>query len=544
MMIRLFCTLVVVLFAASSVHGQDKYVSPVNFAITLAGNVGEIRTDHFHTGIDIKALKGSGSPIYAVADGVVSRVGVSPWGYGNVLYVTHADGAVSVYAHLEGFVPEITKWVRSQQLAKKSFTVDLYPGKLFPVKQGQQIARLGNSGSSGGAHLHFEIREPNSGCPLNLIAAGIYHVPDREKPTLRSIKLYELDTVDGVVLHRLKQSVTPSDTATLRLRSVGYLAYEVIDYKDGKSNTMGIYSIEQQVDGVTNFSFAIDKVDFGTGKYMNSFTAYAENQASKIDVLRAYVSENNQLKIYKNIVNRGVISAGKDTIGVRAVIADDVGNQRITSFKIIRDTTSRQQATPGNTLAVRWNKPFNHSESKMAVTITQGSLFDDARLEFSEQNGIYTIGSRDVPLYKPMWVSLSIPDDMTGGSMGIVSVGRDGKIVAWNGGTYKNGRITASLKRFGDYKIAQDTIKPRISALSLGEKGGKLLKFKLSDNLSGVSDYSMTINGEWVLAEYDGKTATLSYRFSRNKIAVNHDVVVVVTDACNNSSTFKKRVQW
>ena len=149
--------------AAVKNYGAEYYRSPVGFTITLAGNVGEIRSDHFHTGMDIKALQGIGSPVYAVADGYVSRIGVSPTGYGNVLYVTHPNGETSVYGHLNGFAPQIARWVRARQYAKRSFRVDLYPERdQFPVKKGERIAFLGNSGSSGGPHLHFEIRDAPS----------------------------------------------------------------------------------------------------------------------------------------------------------------------------------------------------------------------------------------------------------------------------------------------------------------------------------------------------------------------------------------------
>ncbi|MCC8062075.1 MAG: M23 family metallopeptidase, partial [Rikenellaceae bacterium] len=193
--------------SAGKTFGAEYYRSPVGFAITLAGNVGEIRSDHFHTGMDIKALQGVGSPVYATADGYVSRVGVSPTGYGNVLYVTHPNGETSVYGHLNAFAPQIARWVRAQQYAKQSFLVDLYPAKgQFPVAKGERIAFLGNTGSSGGPHLHFEIRDAQ-GRPRNLIAQKVFQVADRVPPVVSRILLYEVDSARGVPFRTLRQSV-------------------------------------------------------------------------------------------------------------------------------------------------------------------------------------------------------------------------------------------------------------------------------------------------------------------------------------------------
>lgn len=539
-MIKIVVAAILFSITVESVIAQQKYVSPVNFPIVLAGNVGELRTDAFHAGIDIKGMKGIGSPVYAVADGYVSRIGVSAWGYGNVLYVTHRDGSTSVYAHLDRFTSKIAQWVRSQQYAQKSFTVNLYPSQSqFPVKQGEQIAMLGNSGSSGGAHVHFEIRDPRTGFPMNLIKRGFYDVPDAVKPTLKSIKLYEIETVDGVDVHRLKRSATPSDTLTFRLRDRGYIAYEVVDYKDGKSNTMGVYSIEQSVNGLQNFGFKLDYIDFNKGRFINTLTKYDARQASRSDVIRAYVSPNNTLAIYTDVLDRGVITADVEPIDVECVITDDASNRTLTKFKIVKDNTpSSLKREEG--MAVKWNRDFNYPNGRLGVSIASGSLYEDEFLEFDESgDGIFRIGRADVPLQKPIWVSVK---ETAKEKAGFVLVGSKGKL-SWVGGVYKDGQLSASLKKFGNYRIMQDTIPPTITVMDLASKSARL-RFRLGDNLSGVDSYTLTVDGAWELAEYDGKSATLTHTIKRNATPVQHNVVLVVTDGKNNKKTYKKSVSW
>lgn len=545
MKIRYSILSILTILVSVTATSQPKYVSPVTFPLLLAGNVGELRTDAFHAGIDIKGMQGIGSPVLAVADGHVSRIGVSPWGYGNVLYVTHGDGAMSVYAHLDGFVPEIAKWVRVQQYAKKSFAVDLYPSATqFPVKQGKQIAMVGNTGNSGGAHVHFEIRSPRTGFPINIISEKIFDISDREKPTLKSIKLYEIDTLNGIEIHRLKRSATPSDTLNFRLRNRGYLAYEVVDYKDGKSNTMGIYSIEQRVGGDVNFSFQQDFVDFNKGRYMNAFVEYAAHRASKLDVIRAFVSPNNGLAIYKNVKNRGVITATDIPQVVQTTIMDDAGNVRQAKFIISKDQTpSLPLSCDQNQKTIFWNRDFNHRFSDAAITISKGSLYEDAIMEFDAKGELYVVGDADIALQKAAWLSLAVQSGVNTNKVGIVSLGKNNKI-SWIGGQFKDGRVSAAIKRLGNYAISQDTVPPKILPQSLAEKGGSQLRFRITDDLSGISTYTLTIDGAWELAELDGKTGTLVHKIKRNSTPVNHLVELVITDSRNNMTKFKKTIQW
>lgn len=539
---KIFTAILMALFCTAT--AQQKYISPVDFPLLLAGNVGEIRSGAFHAGIDIKGMKGLDSPVVAVADGYVWRVGVSPWGYGNVLYIKHKDGATSVYGHLHRFAPKIAAWVRSQQYARKSFSVDLYPtATQFVVRQGERIAGVGNSGSSFGAHLHLEIRDPQSGQPINTIKQGIYKIPDSERPVLKSISLYEIDTILGIEVHRLKATVSSLEQMKFTLRSTGYLVYEAVDYKDGKSNTMGVYSIDQRVNGAVNYSFAMDRIDFTKGKYVNTHVEYAAHRDSKFDMIRAYISPNNNLSIYRNVVNRGIIRATNQPIEVETTITDDAGNSTVAKIQIAKDNSICPPIEVAGRKAVSWNKAYGHTAQSFSVNIANGTLYQDELLEFSENDGTYTVGTPEVAINKPVTISALAPQGIDPSKAGLVIVGSN-KSQVWVGGTFAQGRVTASVSRLGRYKVTQDITAPTITALNLGEKGGSTLRFKLSDNLSGISTYVLTIDGAWALAEYDGKTSTLTHQFKRSATPKNHNLVLTVTDAKNNRTTYNKILKW
>ena len=551
--------------AAERVYGAEYYRSPVGFAITLAGNVGEIRSDHFHTGIDIKALQGVGSPVYAAAAGYVSRVGVSPTGYGNVLYVTHPNGETSVYGHLDSFVPQIARWVRGQQYAKRSFRVDLYPAKgQFPVAKGERIASLGNSGSSGGPHLHFEIRDAQ-GRPRNLIAQKVFQVADRVAPVVSRILLYEVDSARGVPYRALRRSVAvrtlpdgtavPEDTL-LRLGKRGYLAYEVIDYKDGRSNTLGVYGIEQRVDGEVNFSFAIDRLDFATTGYVNTFVDYPENhRARKASVLRAWVSPHNKLGVYgaeRKAVD-GMISVGaEDSRSVETVVTDDAGNRTVLKFRIGCDPKLCGEVPQGEPVA--WWSGAKFELPGAEVEVPGGALYESmilaAALDTVCGLPVVRVGLPDIPLQKAATVSIAAPElpvSLRGKAL-VVAVDDKGKRMsiggAWDGAMQ---RVVASAKQLGRWGVAVDTVAPVIRPVYAGGAtipAGKPLKWTVTDDLSGITHYILTVDGKWELLAWDPKSRTMAHTPTRGAAPIKHNVVLTVDDAKGNVKTWKGTYIW
>lgn len=551
--------------AAGKTYGAEYYRSPVGFAITLAGNVGEIRSDHFHTGIDIKALQGVGSPVYATADGYVSRVGVSPSGYGNVLYVTHPNGETSVYGHLNGFAPQIARWVRERQYAKRSFRVDLYPAKeQFPVKQGERIASLGNTGSSGGPHLHFEIRDAQ-GRPRNLVAEGIFKVADRVPPTVTRILLYEVDSARGVPYRTLRRSVAvrtlpdgtavPEDTV-LKLGKKGYLAYEVIDYKDGRSNTMGVYGIEQRVDGEVNFNFAIDRLDFATNAYVNTFVDYPENhRARRTSVLRAYVSPHNRLRVYgpSRGVSDGIISVPESGVRhVETVFTDDAGNRTVLKFRIAKGEDLGVDAPQGEPVSWATGRTFRLPGA--SVVIPGAALYESMLLSAGRDTvgglPVVRIGSSDVPLQKAATVSLAapeLPESLRSKAL-LVTVGDNGKPGSVGGGwDAESQQVAAQVKRLGCFAVAVDTLAPVVKpvyASGAGIPAGKSLKWTVTDDLSGISRYTLTVDGRWELLVWDPKSRMMEYVPVRGTEPVKYSVVLTVRDAKGNVKTFKGNYIW
>ena len=284
------------------------FVSPVSFPVLLSANYGELRGNHFHSGIDVKTQGVINKPIRAIADGTVVRIAVSPSGFGKALYINHPNGTTSVYGHLERFSDSIERYIHEIQYVRKSFAVDVTPpaGK-FVFKQGEQIALSGNRGSSGGPHLHLEVRETDSQRPLNLLARGMLQVRDTIPPKPVVLYYIGVDTVQGVPVHtvRWKLSVrrdargnyTLLDTAALRVARNGYFAVEAEEKKNGTDNPMGVYAFDVTYDGKPAFSMVVDRIGFDVGRYCYAAALYPQSRATRNGVYRLYKLPNNRLPV-------------------------------------------------------------------------------------------------------------------------------------------------------------------------------------------------------------------------------------------------------
>ena len=232
-------------------YPQDYFRSPIDQAIRLSGTFGELRSNHLHSGIDIKAANGkTGQPIYAAAEGYIARIKVSSSGYGNALYIVHPEGYMTVYAHMQNFSKSVADYVKKQQYVKQSANVDLYLGpETFKLNKGEQIGKLGVSGRSFGPHLHFEIRDNKTQKPINPLLFGL-KMEDHIAPKMHQLKVYSLndkkETLSTKTFDLQKNGnryTVKGDTLTIGAWRAGF-ALKVYDHHDGVSNWNGIYALD------------------------------------------------------------------------------------------------------------------------------------------------------------------------------------------------------------------------------------------------------------------------------------------------------------
>lgn len=555
--------LLIFLFFVSVLQAQQSYyLAPLKIPLFLSASFAELRTNHFHSGIDIKTQGVTGLPVYAVADGYVSRIAVSPSGFGKALYIDHPNGTTSVYGHLERFAPEIQKYVMDQQYEKQSFQVDLQvPASLFLVKKGDEVAKSGNTGSSGGPHLHFEIRDTKSEEPLNPLDLG-FTVTDNTAPKIFSLLVVPLSDTSHVNYQTAAKSYPvvfydgkyhlKDNPVILVYGKVGF-AIQANDYFDGSSNKCGINSLSMSVDGETEFTFLLNRFSFSDSRYVNSHIDYEEFTASKRRFIKSWIDPGNQLPVYTYSLSQGVLDAGLRSYPVEISVADSYGNKSVLSFKVEGKYKEVHRIHKSGSEIMKYNRNNSFSKGECSLEIPNGALYKDIDFSYYTKpttaayfSDFQYVGDKTVPLQIPAILKIK-PRNLNPeleSKVVIVNVVSDNGAPVAVGGEYKNGWVETGIRTLGTYAVMVDTIAPVITSLSIENntlKESSQIRFRIGDNLSGIDKIEGLLDGKWALFDYDAKTARITHVFDKERFEFgkSHHLKLTVTDYRGNSNVYE-----
>ncbi len=543
-------------------YPKDYFGSPLEVPFLLAGNYGEPRPAHFHMGMDIRTMEKEGLSVYAMADGYVSRIGVSPYGYGNVLYITYLNGFTSVYGHLQRFNAPITAIVRKEQNAKEQFAVDitLKPYE-FPVAKGDLVAYSGNTGASGGPHMHFEIRDvlERTINPLNFGFRSDDHVA----PTMGAIKVYPMgDKKYSTEAYRTSAILTDSGywiKAGLQKVNAAAVAISVntFDRMDEKVHTVCPYDLKEYDGDVLIFEYTVDRISFDNIRYIIAQVDYPifMKEGSRA-FQKCFVERNNTMPgFYHNVKNRGIIDLSDGRVHhIRVEATDHEGNKSTLHTLLQFDPASTAfKAAPNHYMKVLLPEGDNAiSGDGFNATIPGKFLLDSVFINYSATaptiatpgifSNIVKIGDYYDLLgpFKLSIKSLNLPASLKDKALivwkntGRGTVGRGGK---WDGDMF-----TTDSREFGTYYIVVDTTAPKITPVNIikgkNMRGLKYITFTIRDNLSGIAEYHGYLDGKWQLMELDGKTGILRMEMPAGLKTGEHSFKLVVSDDRNNVSEY------
>ncbi|WP_276167468.1 M23 family metallopeptidase [Zobellia alginiliquefaciens] len=534
-------------------YPQDAFRSPVDIPMVLAGTFGELRSNHFHSGIDIKTQQREGLPIYAIADGSVTRIKVSHWGYGKVLYIAHPNGYTSVYGHLQKFSPKIQEFIKKLQYKKRSYEVEDFPDYAeIKVEKGEIIAYGGNTGGSSGPHLHFEIRSSISEKPTNPLLYG-FDVRDATNPTLQ--KLYGFPLSEDAQINQSKNT-TPLNFKRQKdgtfladpVNAVGTIGFGFVgfDRQDLAANHNGVYSVQQLVNGKVYTDYDLESFSFGETRYINTLIDYYHYGKYRQRIQLLYKSPGNKLSIYNTVENEGKIDIREGlSYKVELLIKDYAGNVTkaiipVEGKKELIKVDKDEKKTENYVIA---KKPNNYDLGAAKVYFPAHTFYDNFYIDLKKDDDTVRIHNSTVAAHRNFTITFDVSKYSEAERKQMFIARLDSRLRPSHASTYKRGNtFTTRTRNLGTYTLAKDTVAPRIKAKNFKEKqwlnNYHYLSIRITDDLSGIDTYSATLNGKWILMEYEPKTATLTYNFDDVILDQKEcKLEVTVTDNVGNTNT-------
>lgn len=536
---------------AQTQYPKDYFRPPLDIPMQLSGNFGELRPNHFHAGFDLKTNQREGLNVYAIADGYVSRIKISTFGNGKCIYITHPNGYTSVYGHLQTPLGEILNYVKKAHYKEKAYEIELFlkPDEL-PVTKGQLIALSGNTGSSEGPHLHFEIRDTKTEFVINPIFFGFdKNIKDTKKPTISSVYVYPLNnsTVNQSKQPLLLNVALQKDGTYLasKVKANGKIGFGIVavDFDDVSFNKNGVFNVSTFFNGNQNYNYQFNTYSFDEMRYVNALIDYGKYKKSGQRVQKLFMKTPFALSIIKTDSLRGIIPVEPNLASTyRIEVSDYFGNLSTITVPVEYDAATPivKEEPVTSKYFIKVNKDSNFEKDNMSVFFPAGTFYDDFNLNFDVKNNRIYIHDDTVPVHSNFTITIkdsSYPEELRDK----LYVGRGN---SYNGTIRKGDVFTAKSKTLGQFGLVLDTIKPTIKIVKpIQDKwisDVKKIDFIINDSLSGIKSYNGYLNGNWILFEYENKTKKITHTFDDTMLAEGaNDLKIEVIDNVGNSAIFE-----
>ena len=573
----------VLLIQSQSICGQDKagdraerfksrhqFVAPLDLEPLLSGNFGELRGNHFHTGIDLKTEGREGFPVLAATNGKVSRVKMSPWGYGNALYLEGPDGITTVYAHLQAFAPRVQSWAVGKTYAGRTLGVDASPASkdsLF-FQAGDTLGWSGNTGGSGGPHLHFEIRDTQSQHPLNPLNGWVVK-PDRRAPVIGQLWVEGERGFAGF----------SSDIDTVNVPNRFRLAVEAFDLLDGASNICGVRVLQatltqaSSVEVIASHGFVLDELDFAVNKDMNAHAFYPVWQAQRDQVHRLHRVVSNRLAIYSTPSTDGWVE-GHDTLLLAVKVEDAAGNVQTARWVLrVRDGVEDGWPAKEKLANGAGTRALPQREGSLAATSLatprvswpKGTFFEETTVHWVPDEAPFsgTLYPMAEPYRKPVSLSWKVwqegesvagfwqtfpGHDIPDSQWVLIQTNESGEVNDVEVADKVGDAIVGSVRRGGNWTLSRDTVAPKVIPYHSGTplvQNGDAVWF-VDDDLSGVEEVELNIDGRWARCVWDPKRSMVTYESSDGIQPVGKAcyVKLMAQDASGNQTIWERQMTW
>ena len=531
-------------------YSKNYFIWPVKASPALAANFGELRPNHYHMGLDCKTEKKQNLPIIAAADGYIAKVKIEPWGFGRAIYINHANGTTTLYAHLNAFYTDLENYVKEQQYKQKSSNVFLdIPPHMFDVAQGREIAKSGNTGGSQGPHLHFEIRDTKTDNVLNPLLFG-FPIVDNVAPTILRLAIYDrcfstYEQTPKYIAIKKVNGVYQAAFTTINTDKVSF-AVTAYDIYTGSSNQNGIYEAILLDDEKPIVGFQLDSISYDETRYLNAHIDYKVKASGGPYLQHLSMLPGYPEGMYKMVNGDGAINLEDDSVHhIKILIKDANGNTSTLKIDVQRKLNGVQKSI--DTLYYQQKKLFipgyvNIFEStNCKFYLPENALYDSLRFRYAEiqsntGNTIYQLHSAVVPIqtYFPVSIKAAspIPNKM------VMQRFYKDKI-DYKKTVFNNGWHTSKFREFGNFQLMLDTIPPTINPLAGFTNGVNYskqtaIKFVVLDNTEDL-EFTAMLDGNWLSFSND-KGKIFIYSFDEKCGVGEHELKILVKDMVGNLS--------
>lgn len=544
------------LFIFSQDYPQDYFQSPLDIPIDLSGSFGELRGNHFHSGLDMKTKGVEGLPVYASADGYISRIKISTFGYGKAIYVTHPNGYTSVYGHLQKANGAVQDYIKKKQYQEKNYEIELflYPSEL-PVKKGDIIAFSGNSGGSGAPHLHFEFRDTKSEEIINPMHFGMKKlISDERKPIIQGVVAYPIDSTT------VNTSQKPIDISFSKQADGSYLSVKVkanggvafginaYDFCTNGYNKNGLYKVKTYLNGVLQYQYGFDTFTFDESRYINNFIDYERLHDMGQRVQKLFQLNEYPLSIVSKNKKDGIIRVQPNSnYTYKVEVYDFHGNKvdLIIPLEFANQETKIKKQIKKTPYFIKAKSEAVFEKDNISIAIPENAFYNNFYINFDVGNDTVTLHDESVPVHKNIVITFNNVQGLTEEQLSKTYIASlDGYKLKYNRTYRKGNTFSIKTRTLGKFKLAQDNTPPRISNVNFieGKEIGiqKTISVSISDLHSDINTYNGYLNGNWILMEYDYKTKKLVHNLDDNIcVQGRNDLKIVVTDNLQNSTTFE-----
>ena len=541
---------------SQNTYPQDYFRLPLDIPMSISGSFGELRYGHFHTGIDFRTEKREGLPVYATADGFISRIKISTGGYGKSIYIDHPNGFTTVYGHLQSAQGVIQDSILKQQYTQKKYEVEFFPKPTYLiVKKGDIIGYSGNTGGSGGPHLHFEIRETKTEMIINPLYFGFnQNLKDNTPPQILGILAYpigENSQVNGsekpiIVTLSLQKDGTYLATRVLASGTIGFgiNTHDTSNFNYGKN---GIFKLDTFLNGVSYFSYKFDSFSFDDAKYINNFIDYPLYQSQKQRFQKLFLGNFYPTNIIKTVKNNGLITVANNfTLNYKIVVQDFHNNISVINIPLayFNAPVSKKNELKKTPYFLKALNEHSYTKDGISVFIPEKTFFEDFYINFNVKDNQLTLHDESVAVQNSYTINFDVSAINLKEQEKMFIGNLDRGNLEYNNTFKKENTFTINTKKLGTFLLSKDSISPKIYKPNFKEGDNmdlvKQLKIYISDNLSGIKEINAHLNGKWILMEYESKLNRLTHNFNDNiHIIGRNDFKIIVSDNLGNSTTFE-----